>query len=237
MKSLIIYRCCDAELTVNEFKGIRPSWFNKLKCFKSYWNDYENYRDSYDFLVVHDGDKKSFYEYIASETSNIIKVNYKSNNRSLYETFNIAEQGFKDKDYKCVHFIEDDFLARPGFLHTVQRGSEYFGLVTGFDHLDRYKRSDDVSFGKEYIAFLKSTNCHWRTAESTTCTWSCSRGVWDTIQPTVRKHGLEDRELFRELIKQNIRLWTPMPGYSTTLDINTLSPGINWKQVNDLITL
>lgn len=237
MKSLIIYRCCDAELNVVEFKGVRPSWFNKLKCFRSYWDEYEKHKKDYDFLVVHDGDKKGFYEYITGKTNNIVKINYKSNNRSLYETFDIAEQGFTGKNYKCVHFIEDDFLSRAGFLQTVQRGAEHFGLVTGFDHLDRYKRSDDASFGKEYIAFLKSTNCHWRTAESTTCTWSCSKDVWNIIQPVARKHGLEDREFFRELINQKIRLWTPIPGYSTTLDVNTFSPGIDWKQVNDLITL
>lgn len=236
MKSLIIYRCCDAELNSKEFKHIRPSWFDKLKCFKSYWDEYLNtVTGSYEFLVVHDGTKKAFYDYISSKTNNIVKIDYKSNNKSLYETFQIASESFNTEKFNSVHFIEDDFLARPGFLAAIQHGVNHFNLVTGFDHLDRYKRTDDVTLGKEYIAFLKATNCHWRTAESTTCTWSCSRSMWEDIKPTVLQYGLEDRELFRALFRKGIRLWSPMPGYSTTLDVNTFSPGIDWKQVNDLI--
>ena len=237
MKSLVIYRCCDAELEVNEFKSVRPNWFNKLNCFKSYWDEYTRNPGLFDFIVLHDGPKKQFYDYIASKTSNIVKIDSRSNNTSLYKTFDIADRGFEDESYKCVHFIEDDFIARPGFLMAVQKATERFGLATGFDHLDRYKRTDDITLGKDYVAFLKATNCHWRTAESTTCTWSCTKEAWNFIMPTVHKHGLQDRELFRDLYSQNIRLWTPLPGFSTTLDVNTLSPGIDWKQVNDLIKL
>lgn len=237
MKSLIIYRCCDAELETREFKSIRPVWFNKLNCFKSYWDEYTGNSEMYNFIVLHDGPKKHFYNYISSKTSNIVKIDNCSNNASLYKTFDIADIEFERSSYSCIHFIEDDFIARPGFLMAMQKGTEKLGLATGFDHLDRYKRNDDVTLGKEYIAFLKSTNCHWRTAESTTCTWSCTKEVWERIKSTVRKHGLQDRELFRELYTKNIRLWTPLPGFSTTLDTNTLSPGIDWKQVNDLIKL
>lgn len=238
MKSLIIYRCCDAELTKNEFKPSRPLWFNKLKCFKSFWDDYEKYLPrGFDFIVLHDGSKRQLYEYICGFTDSIIKINFNSNQLSLYETFNIAAHGFANNNYNCVHFIEDDFLARPGFFHTIQNGTMHFGLTTGFDHFDRYVRNDDITQNKECIQFLNSTNCHWRTAESTTCTWSCTKEVWDKIKETVYFYGLYDRELFRNLYKRDIRLWTPVPGYSTTLDSPSLSPGIDWKQINDKIDI
>lgn len=243
MKTLVIYRCCDAELQPSQFKHVRPSWFNKLKCFKSVWDEC-NAGNPFltDLIVVHDGAKRELYEYISKKTNKIHKINYNSNNLSLYETFDIADKYFNrepggNPEYDVIHFIEDDFLVRPKFLHAMYYGTKAFGLTTGFDHLDRYKRTDDATLGKEYVAFSMSTYCHWRTVESTTCTWSCTRDMWKNISPTVRKHGLQDRELFRDLYSQGIRLWSPIPGYSTTLDVNTLSPGIDWITVNHAVQL
>jgi len=232
-KNLIIYRCCDAEINSTDFKSIRPKWFNKLKCFKNF---FDNIPPETDVYVLHDGWQGLLHGYIAQHNVHIENVDFKSNEKSLKETFKIAEDAFTS-GYEVVYFLEDDYLHTPGGIDCILKGAARYGLVTGFDHLDRYIRDDDVTFGKDYIAFCGATKCHWRTAESTTCTWACNKETWDQIKKDVVEYSLNDRLLFRRLYLDGVRLWTPIPGVSTTLDYTTFSPGIDWKSINDNIVV
>jgi hypothetical protein len=237
MKSLVIYRCCDSELDKKTFKIIRPDWFCKLKCFKSSI-DYIDW-DTTDFFVIYDGEENSsFYKYIIGyEKVSIKRISVKSNRLSLLETFKYADAAF-DNGYEVVYFLEDDYLHTTNGINKILQGAQSFGLVTGFDHLDRYKRTDDITNGKDQIAFSKKTNCHWRTAESTTCTWACNKEMWTKIRVDARNFELQDRRFFRHLYSEKgIRLWTPIPGVSTTLDITTFSPGIDWEYINSSVNL
>lgn len=230
-KNIAIYRCCEAETHPSQFKHIRPEWFCKKKSFKSFWESAQS--AGCEVKILHDGDDGELLRYIRSIT-NIIphKIRAKSNLHSLMQTFDMASDAFNN-GYDNVYFIEDDYLHTTEAVDVIFKAVENFKLVTGFDHLDRYIRNDDISFGKEYIAFSTKTNRHWRTAESTTCTWACTKSLWnDYLEDAARKHALEDRKLFRDLYNNNIRLWTPIPGVSTTIDINTFSPGINWARLN-----
>ena len=235
MNSTIIYRCCESETSGGSLKHIRPLWFDKLKCLKSLLDGCHMTQ----FHAVHDGELGLVYNYLAArpgQIRHIHKINYESNEKSLIETFNIADGAFED-GADVVYFIEDDFLHTEDAVSVILNGAYNFGLVTGFDHLDRYKRTDDLSYGKELILFSKKTNRHWRTAESTTCTWACNKQTWNQIRDNVRSFKLQDRELFRSLLQRGIRLWTPIPGVSTTLDVTAFSPGIDWEAVNNAVIL
>lgn len=240
MKVSVIYRCCDLELNSDEFKGIRPDWFDKKICFMSLFENIKQSKFDITFNVLHDGDDKGFLSFIlekmyADKIGNFTKVDFKSNLKSLFKTFEIADGCFETSD--IVYFIEDDYLHVEGALDVIINGTKVYGLTTGFDHLDRYKRNDDITLGKDYIAYSSSTNRHWRTAESTTCTWAVDKKTWNLIKDDVKHYALSDRELFRHLYKKGIRLWTPIPGVSTTLDYTTFSPGIDWKSINDFYKL
>lgn len=239
MKYAIIYRCCDAEMDANEFKHIRPHWFDKRKCFQSILISSLNASCESELIILHDGVTGGLHEYISRKSSVCCKmrnVEYFSNERSLVETFKIADDLFA-AGTDVVYFAEDDFLHSPNAVDVIIKGAQSFGLVTGFDHLDRYKRTDDVTRGHEFVAFSGKTNCHWRTAESTTCTWACDRDTWNKIRDDVYEYKLQDRELFRSLISKGVRLWTPIPGVSTTLDVTTFSPGVDWAGINNSITI
>jgi hypothetical protein len=236
MKLDIIYRCCNAEVDSNSIRThgvfpdgtprpLRPAWFDKIKCLNTFINSV-NLNSYYinKVIFLHDGVKGRLFDNIPKKFE-IVEVNYSDNERSLLETFKIA-----DSLYNNIYFVEDDYLHLPNSIKIIAEGVENFKLVTGYDHLDRYKRTDDLTFGQEYIAFSQKTNCHWRTAESTCCTWATTRDMWKNVVGDFAKtYRLQDRELFRGLnTEHNIRLWNPIPAVTTQVDIN-LSPGVNWE--------
>jgi hypothetical protein len=225
MKLDIIYRCCEAEVNP-PFKWIRPPWFNKIKCLHTFLNSVELNKDIINKVVfLHDGAEGQLLNHIPSKF-HIEKVNFKNNEYSLLRTFDIADSLTSE----VVYFVEDDYLHLPHSINYIFNGALTLNLVNGYDHLDRYIRDDDLTKNKESITFLKETNCHWRTAESTCCTWASTREMWNLIKQSARHFKLEDRKFFRNLIKNEIRLWTPMPGVTTQVD-DKLSPGINWENI------
>lgn len=222
----IIYRCCEAEVDP-PYKFIRPSWFNKLKCLDTFLESVKQNTDFIGRLIfVHDGPEGKLYNRIPQEYE-IRKIDVQNNEACLLHAFKIADELTNN-----IYFVEDDYLHLTQSVKTIYHGVKNFKLVTGYDHLDRYTRTDDISYGKEYIAFSKKTNCHWRTVESTCCTWACTRQLWNSVIRTyATKYKLNDRDLFRSLnIEQNIRLWSPIPGVTTQVD-KCLSPGIEWNKI------
>lgn len=225
MKIDIIYRCCENEVDP-PYKSIRPRWFNKLKCLDTFLNAVENSKDLISNVIfLHDGPVGQLASKIPDKY-NIQYIDYKNNEKSLLKTFDIADSLNED----MIYFVEDDYLHLNYSIRTIYNGTKKFELVNGYDHLDRYIRSDDISKDKESIHFLNSTNCHWRTTESTCCTWSATRKMWNNIKDSARHFKLRDRDFFRNLYKNNIRLWTPMPGVTTQVD-DKLSPGIEWSKL------
>jgi hypothetical protein len=225
MKLDIIYRCCNSEVD-SPIRDIRPNWFDKIKCLNSFLNSVK--KNSYyinKVIFLHDGETGRLYDSIPDQYEKI-RINYKSNELSLVETFKIA-----DTLKNNIYFVEDDYLHLPNSIGVIAQGVEKFKLVTGYDHLDRYKRTDDLTYGKEYIAFSNKTNCHWRTAESTCCTWATTNEAWKSVVGDFAKtYRLNDRELFRGLYTQhNMRLWNPIPAVTTQVD-QFLSPSIDWEQ-------
>jgi hypothetical protein len=227
MKKLdIIYRSCELEVD-QPFKPIRPHWFDKLNCLKTFLESVDNckeYINSVTFL--HDGPKNTLFKNIPSKYE-IITIDVQNNEKCLLQSFEIANT-LKNN----IYFVEDDYLHLKHSIGAIFHGVQAFKLVTGYDHLDRYLRQDDITRGKEFIAFSKKTNCHWRTTESTCCTWACTRELWNSVlKDAVFKFKLNDRDLFRSMyLDNNIRLWTPIPGVTTQVDMS-LSPGIDWSKI------
>lgn len=131
-----------------------------------------------------------------------------------------------------IYYVEDDYLHLPHSIKLIALALPRLGLVTGYDHEDRYVRDDDLSFGKEKICFELASQHHWRTAESTTCTFAISEAMRSKVQPFADKFKLVDRALFRKLYKKGIRLWTPIPGLVTHVD-TALAPGFDWAVFNE----
>lgn len=205
---LAIYRCCGLE--TDKIGDFRPPWFDKLKCFKLF---YEAYKKISDIVVVYDGPESKLSEYIRTFPIKFIKIDYQSNLKSLYECYDIPlRTEFKNTDSIVIQ--EDDYAIRPEAGRVMLEGITSFGLYTTYLHADRFLYPQtDITYGKDYI-FLGEI-CYHRSVESTTCSFGVSRQMFLNIHPKLYSFNLNDRRLFRDLCQSNIRLFSSMPGFSS----------------------
>ena len=222
----IIYRLCEVEMAP-PFRSKRLPWFSKLNCLQSFLESLEYSKEYVSSVTfVHDGPEGLLIKAIPEQFP-IVRINACSNEGSLLATYDLAKSISGD-----IYYVEDDYLHLPQSIKLIALALPTLGLVTGYDHEDRYVRDDDLSYGKEKICFDIPSQHHWRTAESTTCTFAISESMRPRVQPFADKFKLIDRTLFRKLYKKGIRLWTPIPGLVTHVD-TALAPGIDWVAFNE----
>jgi hypothetical protein len=221
----IIYRLCELETPPSSLRSGRPSWFSKANSLSNFLGCIEEFKNEIGEVVfVHDGPQGVLYEQLTNHK--IDKINTLDNEKSLSRVYEIASE-----IRGTIYFVEDDYLHLPGSISTLFNGVKRFGLVTGYDHPDRYLREDDVSLGNESVAWDESTMRHWRTVESTTCTFAVREDILSAILPTLKLYLAHDRALFRKLIEVGLRLWSPIPGISTHLMQDFLGFGVNWQEL------
>lgn len=249
----IIYRTCAFEESPKDFrpyrgqrtsetgplpKSDRTEWFDKTRCFLSLFRDLDQ---DCRLTVVHDGPAGatiSNIQHILAEAANpryqVKLVDVRNNRASLLVCYEVA---FEDQESDVFYFVEDDYTHRVGWLPALRALAAHRGekaLGTLYDHLDRYTRDDDVSLGRESLAILGGS--YWRTGESTTCTFFVSQSLFRKNYKIFVRYGVQDRELFRALIKRRIRLWQPMPGFSTHNHVDFLAPFVDWEAVNSSVS-
>lgn len=227
----IIYRCCGKETGALPKRDIRPPWFCKLKCLKSICDMLPI--GGFSLHILYDGPDSALLDYILHDSVNFSTITRTNENgyESIRHQWPIADA----LNGEYIYFVEDDYLHTPDAAKILMEGSDKFGLITLYDHLDRYTRTDDITQRKESVAITKS--CHWRTAESTTSTFGIARRLWKDVRGLAVECGHHDRMFFRELVELGIRLWTPMPAQSTHCFTEFLSPLRDWKKIAEAITL
>lgn len=222
----IVYKFTDLELDEKGYKSVRPDWYSKFRCFDSLLNSVRASNVNYCWHIIHDGPKGKLYDYIESKelVESITNIQTGSGPGTLEYCYdyiwNISGN---------FYFVEDDYLHTENAIKIIKEGIDKFGLVTGYDHTDRYTRTDDICLGQEEIALTDS--CYWRTAESTTCTWACNQDMWFKIRDRAKSYLFDDRDFFRNLYNDGIRLWTPMPAVSCHMNKDQLSPFVDWKNL------
>lgn len=223
----IIYRLCELEAD-GRLRPHRPDWFSKQNCLQSFFTAL-GYASSHvnKVVFVHDGPGDILLKMIP-EKFEVVKINDQSNASSLYKTFDIA-----DDIGGNIYFVEDDYLHLPLSIKKIDLALPKGKLINGYDHPDRYTRTDDINYPLR-VQFDFEGNHHWRTAESTCCTYAVEEELYKQISPVIRKYGLDDRGLFRHLHGLGIPLWTALPGITSQIDTN-LSPGVDWKGFNNAL--
>lgn len=228
----VIYRVCGQE-TVDFPKnrpGHRPEWFSKFDCFTSLMNSIRHPDSGVTrFSVIYDGPKASLFSFIEKTVEKMDNSEIKCINQNHYVgSLRIATQLAIDVG-DDTYLVEDDYLHKPDAIAKMRRALPKYKLLTGYDHPDRYTRSDDIDYPK-IIDFDAESNSHWRTIESTCHTYMIEKNLLNDAKSILMYQPFleNDRSLWRFFNGNNIRLWSSIPGLTTQVD-PYMSPGIDWS--------
>lgn len=233
----VFYRVCGSECDGN-LKPERPYWFDKRKCFKSFYNEFGN-RPDVEIKVLWDGPENHLADYIKNHAGiKYEKLNFCSNKKSLEYCYFIAQ----NEESKFLFFLEDDYEFTPGSYQFLMEGVFLKGLFTLYHHPDRITRKDDITKDRESIDGLY---CGYvRTAESTTQTFAINKKIFDDnfelfieCCNNTDNDSPNDRILFRRLIERGVRLWSSIDSYSTHCVQQYLGMYINWEKFNNSIVI
>lgn len=216
----VIYRLC--ELDAKE--QFRPEGFSKMEALDNFLDTFGGL-DDVKLIFVHDGPEGALASYIKKHSKiyphQFVKIFANSNLGSLLSCFDVC---IEDVQTEFVYFCEDDYYHHTYADKHLMDGLKSFpdSIVSLYDHPDRYTRNDDIGTVEVKLAKLG----HWRTAESTTCTWATSTKFFkEILHKPAKIAGLNDRDFFRGIYAQDgIRLYTSIPGYSTHCHMPYISP-------------
>ena len=236
-KLLIIYRACGKEMDSNSFNQSRPDWFSKKKCWESFYMQF-GWEENTDIIVVFDGSPdEEFAKYLNSFDINGIKyLNNIGNKESLIYCYELA----KKSEFDYVFFAEDDYLYLPNSYNILIEGlNSIDGFITLYGHLNRYldpKQTGDITFGQDYV--LLSQSSFWRSEDSTTGSVAMSKEFFNLVIEDLIKFNISDCGFYREqLLKNNRRVFSPLPPKSTHVNKFFSSPLINWQKYNNSIEI
>ncbi len=241
----LIYRPCSAETDnfarTNRDYTSRPSWFSKELCLKSFIASAINAKDYVNKItVLFDGQEGSFYESFVEYKNSVeqhtkikfdlIKINEGTRVGSINQGALLTVNDCED-----TYIVDDDYLHTYDSILKMAQALPKYKLLTGYDHPDRYTRTDDISYPK-IVDFDINSQHHWMTTESTCHAYCIHKDL-------IKSHGhllLEwrfqdsDRELWRYLHRHGVMLWSPITTLTTHCVSDFLAPGINWELEADL---
>lgn len=228
----IVYRAYVGE-TDGNLSILRPSWFSKFKCWKSFWDCFGG---KVEIIVLWDGEMTGkFFDYIKSFNPNIVNYGKIGNKGGLFKTYELL----KESKNEIVATVEDDYLILPECLDIVKEGFNYgFSMFTPYEHPERTMfPNHDICWGKEEIYLGR--NCYFRSVESTTGTCFFKKSMFDKLYDKLVSFNVNDRPFFRDCYKNGIRLYSCMPSYATHVcqdrGINLMGPFIDWEKFNSTI--
>lgn len=225
MKVHILYRHYNIE--GNDFKN-RPSWFDYEKCFVNLLSTIKD--KNVDLHVVMDGDVSNNFINKYKEYYTLHTIKAGEDWLSWKQTWEIAKTlNVENKD--LLYFLENDYLHVDNWVEVIiDLFSAYQGLhyVSLYDHNDKYFLPMYENLVSKIFVTKKH---HWRTTPSTCGSFVISKEIFeeDYIDNTTIKG---DHNKFLELAQTKNRfVLTPIPGLSTHVMSNLLSPTINWSKI------
>lgn len=237
-KLAVIYRACPLEHGKHRVREARPFNFNKCDNFL---NICQNHKDDIffdiDIHVVFDGDRNDFFlgDIIAKCGAEAVLFTKNSGNLNSYvycldyakALITQGKLNSNNKKYDLFYFLEDDYSHKPQWSKILFDGyllsqKDKRTIISLYDHPDRYSRNDDIDYG---LKIFTGNYCHWRSSESTTCTYAVTTDDYNEIYETARNFGINDRMFFRQIIQNSgYKLITPIPAVATHLHVPFISP-------------
>jgi hypothetical protein len=222
--------CNFSELSQNK---LRPEWFDREKIFDHLISTLD---ERIEYTAFHDSGNGELKDHFLNN-KDVNKISQKggSGAQSFLNLLNhIKEQNINDED--IIYFLEDDYLHKPGWIDILLEGFEYIGAdyFTLYDHPDKYWPGIWENLPPGIIVTPSS---HWRITTSTTNTYACKfKTLKQHFDIHVKYCDLEakwvkDHEKFTHLWSIGSNLISSIPGYSTHIEENMLSPITDWEKV------
>ena len=158
---------------------------------------------------------------------------------SFCKTIDLILSSKDVKDDDIVYLLEDDYLHRPGWPLVMREAFASFGVdyVTLYDHADKYMHDVYPNLATQLLA---TRACHWRTTPSTTNTYSL---YFKTLREhrddhlafsDIEKYGriTADHDKFMAMMAKGRVLISSVPGFSTHVESNLMSPTVNWEYLH-----
>jgi hypothetical protein len=210
MSSLnIIYRISDNKTKTN-LDGI-----NKQFCL----NNFIEVFGIDNLLIIADNCKSQTIDLLKE-----CKLNYREtslgNSNSFSKILDISTEEYKDEDN--IYLCEDDYIHKVNSKDILLEGLEIAEFVSLYDHPDKYGLNSPnplIKDGGELSKVLLTKSSHWKTTNSTTMTFACKiKTIKEFI--TRMKFYLDssipkDYIMWRDILCDNVRLISSIPGYST----------------------
>ena len=212
----------------------RPEWFNREKCFTNLINTVD---DRVRVNLIYDNASMSLQDHFISKIEhNFNVVEFKGGNdaQSFLNLLNYVHKLDID-DNDIVYFLEDDYLHIQGWVDIMIEGFTYVNsdYLTLYDHKDKYF-PQVLSYLDSKV--LVTPSIHWRTTPSTTNTYACKFKTLKKHFDIHIKHcdlvnkWTRDHDKFTELSTQGSTLISCLPGLSTHVETQFLSPIIDWEE-------
>lgn len=231
MRPIYVYirHCVQSSNSTNK---TRPSWFNKEGALCNLLNTCDAHTHVTVLLdTASTPDPASHFVYKYK-----IPVIEAQGGTDAHSFINLIEHVSSKElpDDAIVYLLEDDYVHLPGWTQVLREAfdAKLAPYVTLYDHPDKYSHPMYTNLTSKLFI---TPSVHWRTVPSTTNTYAM-------LASTLKKHkhihlrfsdtkvGFTfDHDKFTYLANLGQQLVSPIPGYSTHVENNMLSPCVNWK--------
>ena len=230
MKKIEIFvRHCNISKFSKDRERIRG--FSKDECYKNLKQTIDKSLTNITFMM--DGDLNDHFLKNEKEYR-VVPIQGGSQAKSWQSTLEyVNNNNFSDD--QIIYFLEDDYLHRNNWNKILLEGFDLnVDYISLYDHLDKYKLP---IYQKLQSKILISKSCHWRSVPSTTLSFAVKFKTFKKHFDIYKKFNFidsgktKDHEMFLDLWKNGSSLITPIPGYSSHMDLHWLSPTIDWEEI------
>jgi hypothetical protein len=231
-------RHCD--VSSNSAHKQRPSWFTKEKALINLINTKDN--DTHIIIMLDTGSVHDIDGHFSSKyhKNNDLKVVPMHGGTDAHSFINMIRYILTlDKEIPqnaIIYLLEDDYVHKAGWSSALREAFDdnLADYVTLYDHNDKYKHPMYKGLRSELFV---TNSCHWRTTPSTTNTYAM---LYETLLLSRDDHirfsdtvvGFTfDHAKFTFLHKAGKKLISSIPGLSTHVEEEFLSPITDWSAI------
>ena len=214
----------------------RPDWFTKEKALINLLETKD--ANTHVTIMLDTASVADPLQHFSNKYKRDVQVVCKHGGTDAHSFINLVEYfvGLNLPDDAIVYLLEDDFVHLPGWAPVMREAfdANLADYVTLYDHSDKYT-FPMYSDLKSKIHVTKS--CHWRSTPSTTNTYALLfKKLVDTAAIHLRFSDKEigftfDHNKFLHLAERGDKLISSIPGFSTHVEQEFLSPIVDWRKI------